>query len=246
MRQLYDNWLVFQQEQLAVHGWMARSGWPGEWAEAWAAAVGRCQEMLTSPPSLTIGPFSFLSIFQSNIQRLCHWNPTPCSLVGPILLPLETPPLVFIVCALTPCLRLSKWSFLGETGTGLLSFLKVKIIFFLWIILCIYTALFQETKNITKKIDQTFTRRCLDWVGLGGTMANCCITDWKQKSALASTPETWNLKSKASLSVRFRFMIGWMSSFKLNRWRPGWFGLDSTKKNSTDIYCFLHLWPITS
>ena len=34
MRQLYDNWLVFQQEQLAVHGWMARSGWPGEWAEA--------------------------------------------------------------------------------------------------------------------------------------------------------------------------------------------------------------------
>ena len=106
MRQLYDNWLVFQQEQLAVHGWMARSGWPGEWAEAWAAAVGRCQEMLTSPPSLTIGPFSFLSIFQSNIQGLCHWNPTPCSLVGPILLPLETPPLVFIVCAATPCLRL--------------------------------------------------------------------------------------------------------------------------------------------
>ena len=106
MRQLYDNWLVFQQEQLAVHGWMARSGWPGEWAEAWAAAVGRCQEMLTSPPSLTIGPFSFLSSFQSNIQGLCHWNPTPCSLVGPILLPLETPPLVFIVCAATPCLRL--------------------------------------------------------------------------------------------------------------------------------------------
>ena len=109
MRQLYDNWLVFQQEQLAVHGWMARSGWPGEWAEAWAAAVGRRQEMLTSPPSLTIGPFSwtsFLSIFQSNIQGLCHWNPTPCSLVGPILLPLETPPLVFIVCAATPCLRL--------------------------------------------------------------------------------------------------------------------------------------------
>ena len=25
---------------------------------------------------------------------------------GPILLPLETPPLVFIVCAATPCLRL--------------------------------------------------------------------------------------------------------------------------------------------
>ena len=168
MRQLYDNWLVFQQEQLAVHGWMARSGWPGEWAEAWAAAVGRRQEMLTSPPSLTIGPFSwnsFLSIFQSNIQGLCHWNPTPCSLVGPILLPLETPPLVFIVCALTPCLRLSKWSFLGETGTGLLSFLKVKIIFLLWIIFASTLHCFRKQKILQRKLTKLLQGGA--WIGLG-------------------------------------------------------------------------------
>ena len=56
----------------------------------------------------------------------------------------------------------------GRNWRRLAFFLKGQDYLFVMNHFCIYTSLFQETKNITKKIDQTFTRQCLDWVGLGG------------------------------------------------------------------------------
>ena len=164
MRQLYDNWLVFQQEsRLDGEEWLAgRVGW------SLSSGSGQTPGNANEPTQSHNWPIFFFKYFSKQYSRIVSLK-SYSLFVGRSHLAAPRNPSsgIYSVC-INSLLAIVKMIISGRNWHRLAFFLKGQDYLFVMNHFCIYTSLFQETKNITKKIDQTFTRQCLDWVGLGG------------------------------------------------------------------------------